>query len=76
MSPWRKILFGAVDYSEFTKHKDEDRKQRYVNRHKTNETWGKFGIDSAGFLFRWLLWNKPTIKQSYDDIKKDTYESL
>jgi hypothetical protein len=61
----RKILFGAVGYSDFTKHKDEDRKQRYINRHENNENWGKSGIDTAG----WLLWNKPTTKDSYNDIK-------
>ena len=66
----RKILFGAVGYSDFTKHRDDDRKQRYINRHKNNENWTKAGIDSAGFWSRWLLWNKPTIKESYDDIKK------
>ncbi len=65
----RKILFGAAGYSDFTKHKDEDRKQRYISRHKNNENWGKSGIDSAGFWSRWLLWNKPTIKDSYNDIK-------
>jgi hypothetical protein len=72
----RKVLFGAVDYSDFTKHKDENRRQRYVNRHKNNDNWEKSGIDSAGFLSRWLLWNKSTIKESYGDIKKNTYNHL
>jgi hypothetical protein len=66
----RKVSFGAAGYSDFTKHKDEDRKQRYINRHKNNENWGKSGIDSAGFWSRWLLWNLPTIKDSYNDIKR------
>jgi hypothetical protein len=65
----RKVLFGAVGYSDFTKHKDEDRKQRYISRHKNNENWTKSGIDSAGFWSRYLLWNKPTINESYKDIK-------
>ena len=64
------IYFGAVGYSDFTIHKDPDRKQRYINRHDKNENWTKSGIDSAGFWSRWLLWNKPTIKSSYEDIKK------
>ena len=63
------IKFGAIGYSDFTKHKDEARKQRYIDRHKNKETWGKSGIDTAGFWSRWLLWNKPTIKESYNDIK-------
>ncbi len=46
----RKVLFGAAGYEHFSSgHKDEDRKQRYINRHKNNENWGKSGIDSAGF---------------------------
>jgi hypothetical protein len=57
--------FGQVSASDFTIHNDEQRKQRYINRHKTNENRPKSGIDTAGFLSRWLLWNKPTIKQSY-----------
>ena len=66
----RKIYFGAAGMSDFTKHKDEARKERYINRHKYNENWGKSGIDTAGFWSRWLLWNKKTIKESYDDIKR------
>ena len=65
----RKIYFGAAGMSDFTKHKDKARKQRYINRHKNNENWGKSGIDTAGFWSRWLLWNKKTIKESYNDIK-------
>ena len=64
------IYFGAAGMSDFTKHKDEDRKNRYIDRHKHNEDWGKSGIDTAGFWSRWLLWNKPTIRESYQDIKK------
>jgi hypothetical protein len=64
------IYFGAAGMSDFTKHKDEDRKNRYIDRHKHNEDWGKSGIDTAGFWSRWLLWNKTTIKSSYEDIKK------
>ena len=64
----KKIKFGAIGYSDFTQHKDEARKQRYINRHKKNENWND--KDSAGAWSRWLLWNLPTIKQSYDDIKK------
>ena len=65
----RKIYFGAAGMSDFTHHKNEARKNLYINRHKKNENWGKSGIDTAGFWSRWLLWNKPTIKESYNDIK-------
>jgi hypothetical protein len=64
------IYIGAAGMSDFTKHKDEERKNRYINRHEKNEDWGKSRIDSAEFLSRWLLWNKPTSKESYQEIKK------
>ena len=65
----RRVYFGAAGMSDFTIHKDEARKQRYINRHKNNENWTKSGIDTAGFWSRWYLWNKPTKQQSYNDIK-------
>jgi Tfp pilus assembly protein FimT len=64
----KKIYFGQSSASDFTLHKDEARKQRYINRHKKNENWNN--KDTAGFWSRWLLWEKPTIKESYDNIKK------
>ena len=66
----KKIFFGAAGYSDMTQHKNEERKNRYILRHERNENWTKSGIDTAGFWSRWLLWNKPTIKESYEDIKK------
>ena len=65
----KKIYFGQANASDMTQHKDEERKQRYINRHKANENWTKSGIDTAGFWSRWLLWNKPTISESYQYIK-------
>ncbi len=64
----KKIHFGASGYDDFSIHKDESRKQRYIARHQKNEDWTISGIDSAGFWARYLLWNKATIKQSIDDI--------
>jgi len=65
----KKVYFGQASASDMTQHKDEDRKNRYILRHQKNEEWGKSGIDTAGFWSRWLLWNKPTIRESYEDIK-------
>lgn len=61
------VHFGATGYSDFTKHKDVERKKRYITRHK-KENWKKSGIKTAGFWSRWLLWNKPTITGSKRDI--------
>ena len=38
---------GASDY---TKHKDKDRKGQYIDRHKAREDWTKPGAKTAGFL--------------------------
>lgn len=65
-----KVNFGASGYEDFTIHKDPERKQRYIIRHQKRENWDKSGINTAGFWSRWLLWNLPTIKDSYKDIQK------
>jgi hypothetical protein len=65
-----KIHFGAHGYSDYTIHNDEKRKRNYLARHKTNEDWTiKNGI-TAGFLSRWILWNRESIDLSLNDIKK------
>ena len=68
------IHFGAKGYQNFggvgkEKHLDEERKERYINRHKQRENWTKSGIKTAGFWSRWFLWNKPTIQQNIKDIE-------
>lgn len=65
-----RVYFGASGFDDFTTHKDVIRKKNYIARHRKNENWGKTGINTAGFWSRWLLWNKPTINESYEDIKK------
>jgi len=57
--------FGAVGYQDFTQHKDEDRKQAYLARHKKNEDWNDYM--SAGSLSKHLLWSKPSLSASYND---------
>ena len=67
----KKVYFGQAGASDFTIHKDEARKQLYINRHKNNEIRTKSGIDTADFWSRWLLWNLPSIKSSYEDINEN-----
>jgi len=62
------VHFGAAGMSDFTKHKDPERKQRYINRHKTGENWKD--PTTPGSLSRWVLWNKPTLSASIADYKK------
>jgi hypothetical protein len=60
--------FGCTGMSDYTKHKDKARKQRYMNRHKSRENWEN--PISAGSLSRYILWNKPTLRASINDFKK------
>ena len=62
------VRFGDSKYQDFTAHKDHDRKQRYIDRHRKNESWGKDGVDTAGFYSKHILWNKPTIQASVADL--------
>ena len=61
------ISFGDNRYSDFTKHKNEERKMNYIIRHQ-NEDWTD--LNKAGTWSRYILWNKPTIKESINDMKK------
>lgn len=60
--------FGAAGMSDYTIHKDPERKQRYINRHKKNENWND--PTSAGALSRYILWGKPSLKASIADYKR------
>ena len=64
------VSFGQKGASDFTKHKDTDRKDRYIARHKNNEDHGLSGVKTAGFVSANLLWGKPTLKASIDDINE------
>lgn len=71
------VPFGArklvnnkwVDMSDYTKHKDKTRKQRYISRHSgMGENWNK--PDTPGALSLHVLWNKPSFRASVADFKK------
>ena len=59
------IQFGQAGASDYTKHKDPQRKQRYLNRHRKNEDWTDH--TTASFYATNILWNKPTITESIKD---------
>lgn len=63
------LHFGQAGAEDHTIHKDEQRKQRYLDRHKAREDWTKSGIDTPGFWSRWLTWNKESISGSIADIE-------
>lgn len=61
--------FGQKGYSDFTKHKNVTRRQRYLDRHRgMGENWND--PTTPGALSRWILWNKPTLRGSIADFKK------
>ncbi len=62
------VHFGAAGYEDYTTHKDDARKKRYIDRHRSNEDWNKYM--TAGSLSRWILWNKTSLRASIQDYKK------
>jgi hypothetical protein len=63
------VPFGQRGYSDFTKHKDKTRKQRYLKRHSgMGEHWEK--PDTPGALSKWILWNKSSFDASVASFKK------
>ena len=64
----KSIHFGAAGMSDYTKHKNPERKKLYENRHKSRENWND--PLTAGFYAKNILWNKPTITESIKDTNK------
>jgi len=63
------VSFGAAGMSNYTKHKNATRKKRYIRRHTgKGERWEK--PDTPGALSRWILWNKPSFRESVADYKR------
>jgi hypothetical protein len=62
------IHFGSAGMSDYTIHKDDKRKERYLKRHEKNENWDDYM--TAGALSRWLLWSKKTFKSSLSEYLK------
>lgn len=65
----KKTNFGASGYSDYTIHKDKERRTRYRNRHlkdlKTNDP------TRAGYLSYYLLWGDSTsLKENISNYKK------
>jgi len=62
------IDFGAKGYEDFTTHKDETRKSRYLARHMKKEDW--LNPYTAGFWSKWLLWSRNNLTDAINDIRK------
>ncbi len=66
--------FGQRGASDYTKHGEKERMERYLERHgggtttSTKEDWND--PTTAGALSRWILWNKPSLSASFNDFKR------
>lgn len=60
--------FGAAGMSDFTIHKDRERRERYISRHKKDLKTGD--PMKPGYLSMYILWNKPSLKASLADYKR------
>ena len=63
-------------YSDFTKHKDPERKANYLASHAPNEDWSLNGLETAGFWSRWILWNQPSIRKSVRDLNRRFFNQI
>lgn len=64
----KSIHFGSKNMSDYTIHKDDERKQRYINRHQKREDWTN--LEKAGTWSRFLLWQEKTLKKSIKEMEK------
>lgn len=64
----KKVSFGARGYSDYTMHKDDARRSRYMSRHRSREHWSD--PTTPGALSRYVLWNKKSIRASIADYKR------
>ena len=66
----KRVYFGSSNHENYSSgHLDEERKHRYIVRHKKNEDWTKSGINTPGFWSYHYLWEFPTKKSAYENIK-------
>jgi hypothetical protein len=61
------IPFGDKNYQDYTMHKDKERKQRYLERHKNDNYKNPL---YPSFYSTNLLWSKPTLNESIKDINR------
>ena len=61
------IHFGQAGASDFTKHHDIQRKQRYIKRHLKDLKTGNPA--RAGYLSMFVLWNKNSLKSGIANYK-------
>ena len=66
----KSVHFGRKGYSDYTKHADPRRMERYLTRHRKRENWTRAGRYTAGFWSRWPLWSRPSFKAALKQTEK------
>ena len=60
--------FGSSVGRTYIDHRDKQKRQNYLARHKVREDWSKI---NAGSLSRWILWgNSTSLAENFKDYKK------
>jgi hypothetical protein len=65
---YKTVYFGAHGYADYTTTHNDEKKRLYLMRHRKNENWND--PMSPGCLSRWILWNKPSLRESISDFKR------
>lgn len=60
--------FGSAGMSDYTQHKNKQRKNLYILRHEKREDWND--PTTPGALSRWILWEIPNLKKAIANFKK------
>lgn len=67
----KKVRFGAIGYNDYTSFPAEirdERRTRYLKRHKEREEWSS--PDTPGALSRWILWEHTSLRAAIRAFKK------
>jgi len=70
ITPTNKIIhFGANEKLDFIlSNGDKQRRKMYLLRHAKREDWND--LKTAGAWSRWILWEKPALKQAIINMEK------
>lgn len=64
-----KVHFGSSLHQNYLLHRDKERRQRYIDRHRNNENWND--PMTAGALSRYILWgDKVNLRDAIADYRR------
>lgn len=73
-SKQRLVRFGSYGMSDYTIHKDDERKQRYIARHQAREDWSKSGRLTPGFWAKHYLWTYTSKDKALEEIRRKYFD--